>query len=38
MMEWIPCGECVWNGECDYQVKEDKEGCYLGEREEDIDD
>ena len=37
-MEWIPCNECVCSGECDYQAEEDKEGCYLGEREEDEDE
>lgn len=37
-MGYVPCWECIWNGECDYQVEEDKEGCYIGEREDEVDE
>lgn len=37
-MEYVPCRECIWNGECDYQTQEDKEGCYIGEREDEVDE
>ena len=37
-MDWVSCNECIWNGECDYQVEEDKEGCYMGEREDGVDE
>ena len=36
-MEYVPCWECIWNGECDYQVEEDKEGCFLGIREDEVE-
>lgn len=31
--EWVPCGECIYSGECSYEANSD--GCCAGTREEE---
>ena len=34
MMEWTECKNCIYFDEC--ENKEDRDGCYCGEREESL--
>lgn len=35
-MDWVPCSECISFDEC--ENKENCDGCYAGEREEEVDE
>ena len=34
--EFVYCSQCIYYDEC--EEKEDRDGCYYGEREEDVDE
>ena len=36
MMEWTECKNCIYFDEC--ENKEDRDGCYCGEREESLEE
>lgn len=35
-MDWVSCDECIYVDDCLEATRAD--GCYIGEREEDIDE